>query len=187
MSTVLLALGAHVLGGGDVPTTTVLVPLAAVTLAATVPFSGRRIGVPGAVALLGAGQLGLHQSFDSLAGAMGCAPAADMGSHAHAVQVACTASSQHAVGPSDGVPMLVLHVVATLVTATLIAGIDRALSWIGTWMRPLVALLAPVALPASAVLRVRDATVHRAVGRRDLGVLPLRGPPTSPAHVALAA
>ena len=62
-STLCLALGAHVLGGGQVPRTIVLVPLAAVVLAAALPFAGRRIGAPAAVAVLGVGQLGLHQAF----------------------------------------------------------------------------------------------------------------------------
>lgn len=184
MSTLCLALGAHVLGGGQIPRTIVLVPLAAVVLAAALPFAGRRIGAPAAVAVLGVGQLGLHQAFGALSD-MGCAPMGEMAGHAHAVQIACTASPEH-MGSTGGTAMFVLHVVATLVTALLIAGTDRTLTWIATWLSPLVALLAPVTLPASAVLPVSIET-PRVAGRCDVGVVPLRGPPTSRAHVTLAA
>ncbi len=182
--TVALALLAHVLGGGDVPRAIVLVPLAAVVLAAAVPFSGRRIGPLGAVVLVGVGQLALHHAF-GLLGTMGCEPAAEMVGHSHTVQLACTAAPEH-MASSGGAGMFALHVVATLVTALLIAGTDRAMSWISAWLRPLVALLAPVVLPASAPLPVRVET-SRAVGRRDVGVVPLRGPPTVIAHLTLAA
>lgn len=191
VSTVFLALAAHLLGGGDVPHAIVLVPLAAVALAAAVPLSARRVGLPGAVAMLGVGQLVLHHAFDALSG-MGCAPAAGSASvqHVHAaaqtMQVACTSTHAGSAPALGGSAMLVVHVVATLLTAALIAGTDRALTWITTWMRPLVALLAPVALPASATLPVK-VEAHVPAARRDVAVVPLRGPPLRAAHVTLAA
>ncbi|WP_051274700.1 hypothetical protein [Cellulomonas sp. URHD0024] len=184
LSSVALALGAHVLGGGAVPPAVVVVPLVAVVLAAGVPFGGRRIGAPAAVALLGVGQLGLHHAFGALSG-MGCVPAQEMTGHVHTVQVACAAVPPQLPG-AGGSAMLWVHVVATLVTALLIAGTERALAWVGTWLRPLIALLAPVPLPTLACLPVMVEMPH-AVGRRDAGVVPLRGPPVCPAHVTLAA
>ena len=183
-ATVVLALVAHVLGGGAPPSVVVLGPLVAVTLAATVPFTGRRISPLGAVALLGAGQLLLHHAFE-LFGTMGCAPTgepgAGMAGHVHAAQtVGCTVSTSHADALAGSVlgasAMLVVHVVATLLTALLIAGTDQALAWVVTWLRPLVALLTPVLLPAFAPLPVKVA-MPGVVARRDVGVVPLRGPP----------
>jgi hypothetical protein len=188
VATVALALAAHVLGGGAPPSMTVLVPLAAVVLAGAVPFSGRRTGPLGAVALLGGGQLALHHAFD-LFGAMGCAPTGQALGHAHAahaVDVVCTGPTSHPGAVLGASAMLVLHVVATLATALLIAGTDRALSWAVAWLRPLVALLAPVRLPVARLLPVKVET-RRAIVRIDLVVAPLRGPPAGPAHVTLAA
>lgn len=189
-TTVALALVAHVLGGGVPPSTVVLGPLAAVALAAAVPFSGRRIGPLGAIALLGTGQVVLHVAFDLLR-TMGCAPTSPLVTHAHAAQtvdLACTTSGSH-LGASallGASTMLVLHALATLATALLIAGTDRALSWIAHWLRPLVALLAPAVLPASACLPTQVET-RRVARRRTVVVAPLRGPPVAATHVALAA
>lgn len=185
-TTVALALVAHVLGGGEVPSVILLGPLGAVVLAAAVLVSGRRIGALGAVALLGAGQLGLHRAFD-LVGGMGCGPVAGLAGHSHAAAetVTCTAATAGPIPHGGGSAMLVLHVVATVVTALLIAGTDRALTWIDTWLHPLVALFVPVRVPASATLPVK-VEVRREVGRRDVGVSPDRGPPMSPVHVSLA-
>lgn len=186
--TVALALVAHVLGGGAVPSAMLLGPLAAVVLAAAVLVSGRRIGALGAIALLGVGQLGLHGAFDLLGG-MGCAPMAGPAVghvHATAETVACTTTSVAPVPHSGGSTMLVLHVVATVLAALLIAGTDRALAWIAAWVRPLVALLSPVLVPAFATLPVRVETI-RVVARADVGISPDRGPPAAPAHVTLAA
>jgi hypothetical protein len=195
VATVALASVAHVLGGGVPPSAAVLVPLAAVVLAATVPFTGRRTRPLGALALLGTGQLTLHVAFE-LFGAMGCAPTNSLAAHAHAARAAemtCTAPGPHlGASPTLDVAvlgasaMLVVHVVATLATALLIAGTDHALSWAATWLRPLVALLAPVQVPAAALSPVKVETV-RAFARRDVVVRPLRGPPATAAHVTLAA
>jgi hypothetical protein len=176
-----------VLGGGAVPPGILLGPLLAVALAAAVPFGGRRIGPAGAIAMLAVGQLGLHEVLDAI-GTMGCGPtAAQMTGHAHTVQLVCTAGSGAAhVADPGGTAMLALHAAATLVTALLIAGTDRALTWVRTWLRPLVALLGRVALPACALLPVRVETA-RVVRSRFESVVPLRGPPARPAHATLAA
>jgi hypothetical protein len=187
-TTVALALVAHVLGGGAIPSPLVVGSLVAVVLAAAVPVGGRRLGPVGATALLGLGQLGLHGCLDALAG-MGCVPGPKMAGHLHATQLACATAPAH-LGPhatgAGGSAMLALHVVATLAAALLIAGTDRALVHVASWLGPLVALLVSVALPASAALPVR-AENRRAPGRRAVGVVALRGPPRTPAHVALAA
>src|SRR5688572_18647144 len=72
--TVALAALAHVLAGGSLPPFVVVVALTAIVLAAAVVLTGRRLGPVGSVALLGAGQLGVHSSF-SLFTSMSCAPA----------------------------------------------------------------------------------------------------------------
>jgi len=181
VSTVALGMLAHVLGGGAVPPTPVLGALAAVLLAGAVPLSGRRIGPVGAVAFLGVGQLAVHTTLGAVT-SMGCAPA--LMEHGHATAVACGPA-----GPAMGVPllgasaMLVLHVVATLVTGLLIAGTDRAIAWIRTWLRPLLDAFATTVVVAVAPLPTPVA-VTRAVGRTARGVVLQRGPPMATRRLA---
>lgn len=75
--------------------------------------------------------------------------------------------------------MLVLHVVATVLTALVVAGGDRALHWLIAWLRPRVVVPAPLVVPAGAPLvgPVVDASPHRAPWAR---AHPRRGPPAAP-------
>ncbi|MDC7122541.1 hypothetical protein OMK64_13450 [Cellulomonas fimi] len=75
--------------------------------------------------------------------------------------------------------MLVLHVVATVLTALVVAGGDRALHWLLAWLRARVVVPGPVAIPAGGTLVGPVAAVapHRAPWSR---AHPRRGPPSAP-------
>ncbi|MFC0713423.1 hypothetical protein [Cellulomonas biazotea] len=198
---VALSAVAHVLGGGVLPHAVVLVALTSLVLAVAVVLAGRRLGVVATTALLGVGQLALHHGFVLLGPV--CAPAAatagpaghlDHAAHAehavhaaHAVQVATAAGSAAGcvVGHAAAQPllgasaMLVLHAVATVLTAVVVAGADRALHWLVAWLRPRLAVPGPVVVPAvgSLVVPVVPTAVRRAPWARDDR---RRGPPAAP-------
>ena len=75
--------------------------------------------------------------------------------------------------------MLVLHVVATVLTALVVAGGDRALHWLLAWLRPRVVAPGPVAISAGGTLAhpVVAVAPHRAPWSR---AHPRRGPPSAP-------
>lgn len=75
--------------------------------------------------------------------------------------------------------MLVLHVVATVLTALVVAGGDRALHWLLAWLRPRVVVPAPVVVPAvgTPATPVVAGAPHRAPWSR---AHPRRGPPAAP-------
>ncbi|QHT57723.1 hypothetical protein GXP71_17670 [Cellulomonas sp. H30R-01] len=75
--------------------------------------------------------------------------------------------------------MLVLHVVATVLTALVVAGGDRALHWLLAWLRPRVAVPGPVVVPVGGTLvgPVVAVAPHRAPWSR---AHPRRGPPAPP-------
>ncbi len=75
--------------------------------------------------------------------------------------------------------MLVLHVVATVLTALVVAGGDRALHWLLAWLRPRVVVPGPVAVPVGGTLVGPVASVAplRAPWSR---AHPRRGPPSGP-------
>ncbi|MEZ0447732.1 hypothetical protein [Cellulomonas sp. ICMP 17802] len=192
--TVALAALAHVLAGGGLPPVVVLVALTALVLAAAVVLTARRLGPLGALVLLGVGQLAVHSSF-SLFTSMACMPGAMGGAalsgHAHhagtvlqAQAAACPASDAALVPPLLGASaMLVLHVVATLAAALVIAGADRALWWLAAWLRPLVGTAAAVVVaPRPSLPTPAEVPGSGSAWWRD--VVPLRGPPARQSLVA---
>ncbi|NUU19291.1 hypothetical protein HP550_18735 [Cellulomonas humilata] len=184
--TVALASLAHVLAGGALPPTVVLVTLTAVTLAAAVVLTARRVGTVGALALLGVGQLAIHSSF-SLFTTMACVPGPDgqaaLFGHVHHAGMAmeplaaCSAVEQTLAPPLLGASaVLVLHVAAAVVAALVLAGADRALWGIAAWLAPLVGSeAAAVVVPRPTLPTPVDVPWSGYAWWRD--AVPLRGPP----------
>ncbi len=127
---VALAAAAHNLGHGALPPVPALVLMAALTLPVTVVLTGRRVNGAVALAVLGSGQLLLHGAFGALT-ACGSVPALASGAghlaHGMPAGPALAACSHATHAAPTGVPMLVLHAVATLAAAALLAGADRSL------------------------------------------------------------
>jgi hypothetical protein len=159
-----LAAGAHVLGGGSLPPGIVTVTLVAVVVAACVALTRRRVGLAATVALLAAGQVALHGVFSAI-GTAGCTALVPSAAHAsmdHAAHAAylATAGCGAAVAHSTLLPvlgawaMVVAHGVAVLAGALVVAGADRALTWLVAWLRPRLEPTRSARLPACAELTV---------------------------------
>lgn len=69
-----LAAGAHVVGGGVLPASWLVVALGALLLVPVTALSGRRLTLPGLLALATVSQISLHGAFTSLTPLRGCAP-----------------------------------------------------------------------------------------------------------------
>ena len=144
-----LAAGAHLAAGGALPAPAIMLAALSLTALGSTAATRLRLGFPALAALLGGGQLALHEVFSAfsspgtnpgsgtatpheshLAGAGILAPAVD-----HLAGAAATA------GPL----MLSAHILATLASALLLAKGEAALWALAAWLRPLVALPQPVA------------------------------------------
>ncbi|WP_432572617.1 hypothetical protein [Kineococcus sp. SYSU DK005] len=202
-----LATVAHVAGGGYVPSglsaTAVVVLLASVVHLLT----RWRLNTAAVFALLGAGQLVLHQVFMALDSArtgpldvqaLNAVPVGRL-AHAHSLNADLSSmssmSSMHAagsagvggleVGPWVLTPMLAAHVIATLLSALILSSAERALWRLWAWLAPLVvALLAPAQVVVARLPRApRTAFEHRPVHEVVLArALSRRGPPVGLVH-----
>ncbi len=181
-----LAAAAHTAAGGALPPPAVVLALGALIWLPVMILAGRRLEPATILAVLAGGQLALHRAFE-LFGTVQCAPspAAEHAGHAGhaghaAVALDCVAAS-HA-GDSPG--MLAAHLLATAVTALMLARGEAALWALAAWLRPLVQLPAVPAAPVRAYLPLADqgpAPLHTAY---LVTVVPLRGPPV-PVNVPL--
>ncbi|MBF5081271.1 hypothetical protein [Quadrisphaera sp. INWT6] len=174
-----IASTAHLAGGGDLPPGLLLAGVVVAAAFAAHAATARRVTLPAALALLGAGQVVLHVAFTVLAAPAGAgagalraaqsaSPAGALHVHAHggplsglllpvdaaagAASAAGTAGTAGAADPSAGAAaaaMLAAHVVATLAAAVVLAGADRSLWLLLAWLAPLAAVLAA---SASAVV-----------------------------------
>jgi hypothetical protein len=202
VTTVALGALAHVLGGGAPPSATLLGALAALGFAPAVLATRRRLGPLLAVGLLGAGQALVHAALGVVGPVTCVVPGVAAGPHAgHGVAGAAARLAELSAGAGGvvggvaagagpgcapaavhvvlgGGTMLALHVLATVATGLLVAGGERALWWLGAWLRPLVEVLRPVALPAAPRVAV-VARVGGPVPVRRVDAWSLRGPPAA--------
>ncbi|MDQ0924952.1 hypothetical protein QF038_003460 [Pseudarthrobacter sp. W1I19] len=156
VATVILALasGAHLAGGGELPAPVILLAVLALTTLASTTATRLQLGFPAMAALLGSGQLALHEVFTAFGapGPAGGAPTLHAGHLAGADVLPAALGHAHAAEPASGPLMLAAHAVATLVCALLLAKGEEALWALATWLRPLAALphaVAPDAVPTA--------------------------------------
>lgn len=184
-----LAAGAHVLGGGELPAPPVIAALAALATLTAAPLTAGTMTVPVLAGYLLAGQFALHHAFSALSGpaVSGTGSAA----HVHAGQRLSFAGpgvSPRVIHDSDSdVPMLGVHLLATLATALLLARAEASLWMLAAWLRILISPPAPGVMPPMlrpAVMRGgRCMRLGNAPGR-----VPARGPPRRTAdHAAFPA
>lgn len=158
-----LAAGAHVIGGGVLPQWPILVALAALTVVPVAAVSYRPMSFRVLLGLLGGGQVFLHSAFAVLPGKGSCDPAITAG-HSHPVEsFAMHCASVPAAEPAGlslplvqagfFSPMMMAHVVAVIVTASVIARGDLALGHLKAWTR--AQLPHPVPTMPSAVRPLR--------------------------------
>lgn len=153
-----LSVVSHQLAGGAYPGAVPLVGLTALAVALIGPLTRRELGLPRLLAVLGAGQVGLHAAFERLAE---LAPAAAGPAHPH-----------HHGAESDA-RMLAAHAVATLALALLLRHGDALLWRLWTWLSlrhlpsaPPPAVVVPEAAACGAPFVVRASAHSMAVQAR---------------------
>ena len=168
-----LAAGAHLVAGGRLPGTGLLLAVVVVVGALSLLLAGRRFGPAGIAALLGGGQVVLHELFDACS-AQTVAVAAH-GHHQEWTPLA-TAGGGAAAGSAA---MTLTHVAATAAAALLLLHGERLLWSLWSWLRPLArvlrVLLHPVAarparFPATTLPRPRSVVASRVARRGPPGV-----------------
>lgn len=177
-----LAAGAHLAGGAALPSPLILAGLAGLTLLAVTVFARRKFSVGGVLAILGGGQVLLHEAFSALTTTTACVPASR--GHFGSQQVHCAPADvlEHAHGFSlvDDPLMFLTHAIAVLVTALMLAHGETALELALRWLRPLAALPQVAAYPSRTELPRTPERPTRNYLSPLLDMRPLRGPPLSP-------
>lgn len=139
---VLLAAGAHVAGGGELPTAPVLLALIALTALTTTLATRFKLNIVTLVTLLGAGQLALHEAFTALGPIVAAAPGTShhLGAETPPPSLDIASAHVHELSGTFGVLMLLAHAVAVVGSAILLAKGEDALWQLAAWLRPLLAL-----------------------------------------------
>jgi len=152
-----LAAGAHVAGGGQLPSPGILLAVLALTVLAATTTTRLKLNFPAMLTVLGAGQFVLHEAFAALSSSGTAVGAAASGPHeSHlagaasgainiaAAPVVAGSGHIHDYGSAAGILMLVAHALATAACALLLAKGEAALWALAAWLRPLVRLPEPV-------------------------------------------
>lgn len=171
-----LAAAAHVLGGGVLPQPAILAGIVALVLAPITILSKTRITAPVMIGLLGSSQLVLHWAFDAFSVSTEFTPSP--GTHVHGEPPLSPGGPalmpEHALVPAA--LMLALHAAATLATALVLARGEAAVWALAAWLRPLVRILAALAIPEWPQ-PAAPAAVVIPFRWRNLRLPALRGPP----------
>ena len=174
-SSVLLAVGAHLLGGGSAPSAAVVALTVCLAGLVAVSVTARRCRLPLLLTVLGVEQAGLHLLFGAASAAASCSPT--VGSAAHGLHVGAMCASAAGPGgmaePSLG--MVLAHVAAVIATAWLLA---RGELWV--WALVATATAAVTVRPSrrrSRPARLVPVAVFAVAGSPLLALAPTRGPP----------
>jgi hypothetical protein len=174
-----LAAAAHSAAGGTLPPPAVVLALAALTWLPVMILAGRRLAPVTILAVLAGGQLALHHAFE-LFGTVRCLPSGvseHVGHAGHAGHAAVALDCAAAPHAGDSPGMLAAHLLATALTALMLARGEAALWALAAWLRPLVQLPAVSAAPVRTSLPLADqgpVPLHTAY---LITLVPLRGPP----------
>ncbi|WP_458107464.1 hypothetical protein M1D51_17935 [Arthrobacter sp. R3-55] len=178
---VLLAAGAHIVGGGTLPTAPVLLALVVLTALVATLATRFKLNLVFMAGLLGAGQLALHEAFTALGPIRTTGPAANhhLGAESLSPGMDIAAAHTHELGTAFGTMMLVGHVFATFASAIVLAKGEDALWQLAAWLRPLLALptlvFRPDAGASPAAVGAPDVFIPRPW--RNLRQDSRRGPP----------
>ncbi|WLQ04722.1 hypothetical protein [Arthrobacter oryzae] len=195
---VTLAAAAHVVGGGELPAPGIMAAVLALTGMAATAATRLKLNFAAMAALLGTGQLVLHEAFSAFSPPAGPGQPVDAGQYpGHHPAFAPLTGVPFTGGPLDGGGsaavhlhlfdsawaaglMLAGHALATLSCALLLAKGEAALWSLAAWLRPLaqlpeVAMPDAVAAPAAAGWPADSAPLPWRNLRADC----LRGPPAA--------
>ena len=143
----LFAASAHVLGGGTLPATDTSTALIALVLLAAVMVRGRQWSLGGIAAVVGIGQVLLHQAFSLLSHETSCMTS-PQGYRHHAVPagICLTGTPESLMHADPGPAMSLVHVLAAAVTAALLSRAEAALWRLASWFHRLTQTLQPAML-----------------------------------------
>ncbi|BCW69601.1 hypothetical protein [Arthrobacter sp. NicSoilB8] len=149
---VTLAACAHVLSGGQLPGSGILMAVLALAGLACTAATRLHLGFPAASALLGAGQVALHEAFTAFGGTVPGTPAGGAHHHGPAGLPTGVLTQLQSHEPDSPLDLLMLtgHTLATLVCALLLAKGEDALWALAAWLRPLTRLPSAVTHDAGA-------------------------------------
>lgn len=175
-----LAGAAHVFGGGDLPAPPILLAVLALTALVSTTATRLKLNVPAMSALLGAGQLALHEVFTAFSvPVLAAGGLAAESHHGAAAPVLETTAHLHGQDSPTGTMMLVAHILATAACALLLAKGEDSLWALAAWLRPLAQLpeaVTPDAVPAPAIPGPPPVSPFRPW--RNLRLDSRRGPPS---------
>ena len=178
-----LAAGAHVLGGGTLPTPVIVLALTGLVLASVMQVMGRQLSLAKMAAVLGVGQVLLHEAFGVLSAGAACHGTASPAGHEMGYGGALClspvlAESSHTVGHGDGgAAMTLAHLLAVAVTALLISRAEAALWKVVAWLRPVPHAHHPVTVGTCKPSRISPGSDLPAPPWRTLAAVGVRGPP----------
>ena len=178
---VLLAAGAHIVGGGTLPTAPVLLALVVLTALVATLATRFKLNLVSMAGLLGAGQLVLHEAFTALGPITATGPAANhhLGGESLDPGMDIAATHTHELGTAFGALMLVGHILATLASAVVLAKGEDAMWQLAAWLRPLLTLPTLVFRPDAGASPVAVGAPDVFIPRpwRNLRQDSRRGPP----------
>ncbi len=185
LTTVSLAGTAHAAAGGGFPAAPLLLGMTALTWLGCMLVSRWRLSVPAMAVLLAGSQVALHQGFEWFAMSGDPIGGTIPAGHPHGTAMnlpdldfsASAATPEHA----SSTAMLMMHVLATAVTAVLLARGEAALWTLSDWLRPLLQPARPVPLPAATRPASIRQVAEAAAVRWILSANRWRGPPPAPA------
>ncbi|APX00446.1 hypothetical protein [Arthrobacter sp. QXT-31] len=178
-----LAAGAHVLGGGILPSPDISLALIAIVMAGVMSLAGRQLSLGKIAAVLAGGQILLHGALNALSNRAGCHADSfsDSAAH-HTVQTAgllCQSpASAVPIHESAGYSMSLAHLCATAVTAVLLGRAEAALWQLAAWLRPLTRFLQPAPVPGCRPVLSGPAPDPALLPWRNLRGDGIRGPPS---------
>lgn len=187
-----LAAGGHRIGGGNLPAPIFAAALVALLLLPVTWLAGRQLSFWTLLGLLGTGQLILHEAFNTLSATGQCEPLMERASHHHerisGLHCPPTPAGMgtHAGLGIDALAMLAGHTLAVFAAAWFLRQGEIALWQLLAWLRPLVAFLRPVTIPAAGPLTFAHDLVPLHSPWRNLRLHRLRGPPAAALRCASA-
>jgi hypothetical protein len=141
----LVAAGAHILGGGTLPSGEASMALAALVMAAVTLVPGRRFSLGTITALLGIGQVLLHEALSLHTRGAACGNVLTSGKHHPPQAATCLTPGEGLFLHSDpALAMVLAHLLGAAVTAVLLGRAEAVLWQLAAWFQPLAQALQPV-------------------------------------------
>ena len=180
-----LSTASHVLAAGHLPDVRVIALLGALLMVPMTLVGRRRLSFRSALVSMGAGQVLLHLLFGMTAVPAVCRTSSAMPGHHAAFELACSPAARSQMdAASDGLTMVLMHGVASVILALALSRSDDAVALLRAWLAPVLGIVpsvqTPPALPRDLVAAGPAPTAPLPV---HASVPSLRGPPAPSARL----